>query len=186
MEIWFGDNPYFYIRNNKDIENLVSTLLDNTVVCDDKQDGSILLKLSTKALLISLFSYMHDYTDPSQKTFTNIMRLLQAGQIDEDYVKRRSPLDTIFEEIHELDPESFAVKQYDIFCRMCDGTTKQTAIASCIERLKELGVSATEDEDIATENVVSVIKSIEDEIEQKGWRKTSPLQSRFYGSWTNL
>ena len=183
MEIWFGDNPSFYIRNNKDIKNLVSALLENTI-SDDKQCDSLLLKLSEKTLLISLFAYMHEYTYPSQKTFSNIMRLLQAGQVEGGGDISRSPLNAIFEEIRALDPDSFAVKQYDTFCCMCDSNTHQQAIASCIRRLKEFGVTTTEDEGTGIENVISVIKSIEDEITHKGWRKSSPLRSRYHSSFT--
>lgn len=127
-------NPFRYIHGDKDAAVLVNTLITNTTPPEASKGEPFWEKAET-ALLTALVAYLHQYCAYSQQNFSNVMRLLRAAQISEDDNTRRSPLDAIFEEIRALDPESFAVKQYDDF-RMGAGKTLQSILISCAVRLQ--------------------------------------------------
>lgn len=183
MEIWFGDNPFLFINNDKDVENLVSSLIDSTVVYG-KKGGYPFLKSLEKALLTALVIYLYDYTDQKHQNFYNVMRLLRAGKADEDDSTARTVLDNIFKEISELDHDSSAVRYYNKFCRTHNKETQQLAIVSCIERLKSLGFPEKDDfpkENNPGETVVA--ECIEKIIAQKNmsgsWRECRPFQTKY-------
>lgn len=126
-------NPFNYIRSDEDIESLVNTLIAVTIPPEEQKDDPFWEK-AEKALLMAVTAYIHYYTAPSQQTFSNIMRLLRAGETDEDDPSMRSALDTIFEQIEELEPESFAVRQYKTF-KMATERALKRIIISCLMRL---------------------------------------------------
>lgn len=127
-------NPFRYLHGDKDAAVLVNTLITNTTPPEASKGEPFWEKAET-ALLTALVAYLHQYCSFNQQNFSNVMRLLRAAQISEDDNTRRSPLDAIFEEIRALDPESFAVKQYDDF-RMGAGKTLQSILISCAVRLQ--------------------------------------------------
>ena len=127
-------NPFRYIHGDTDAAILVNTLITNTTP-PEAQKGEPFWEKAETALLTALVAYLHQYCAYNQQNFSNVMRLLRAAQISEDDNTRNSPLDTIFEEIRALDPESFAVKQYDDF-RMGAGKTLQSILISCAVRLQ--------------------------------------------------
>lgn len=132
-------NPFNYIHSDKDIEILVTTLISNTNP-PDKQGGDPFWEKSETALLNALIAYLHHYTDPSQQNFSNVMRLMLAADIDENDSSSQSPLDYIFSEIAQTDPESFAVKQYGLF-KMGAGKTLKGILISCGVRLQAFSLS---------------------------------------------
>lgn len=127
-------NPFNYIHSNKDVEILVSTLIKNTTP-PDQHAGDPFWEKSETALLVSIISYLYNYTDKDQQTFTNVMNLLRAAEIKEEDATSKSPLDYIFDNIEENDPESFAVKQYKTF-KMGAGKTLKSILISAAVRLQ--------------------------------------------------
>ena len=132
-------NPFNYIHSDKDIEILVTTLISNTNP-PDKQGGDPFWEKSETALLNALIAYLHHYTEPHQQNFSNVMRLMLAADIDENDSSSKSPLDYIFEEIEQSDPESFAAKQYGLF-KMGAGKTLKGILISCGVRLQAFSLS---------------------------------------------
>lgn len=127
-------NPFNYIHSDKDIEVLVTTLITNTTP-PDAQKGEPFWEKSETALLVALIAYLHHYTYPSQQNFSNVMRLMRAAEISEEDSSQSSTLDNIFEQIEQLEPESFAVKQYKTF-KMGAGRTLKSILISCAVRLQ--------------------------------------------------
>lgn len=127
-------NPFRYIHNDKDIEILVTTLISNTNP-PDKQGGDPFWEKSETALLVALIAYLHHYAYPSQQNFSNVMRMMRAAEISEEDSTQSSPLDAMFEQVEQLEPESFAVKQYKTF-KMGAGKTLKSILISCAVRLQ--------------------------------------------------
>ena len=127
-------NPFNYIHSNKDVEILVNTLIKNTTP-PDQHAGDPFWEKSETALLVSIISYLYNYTDKEQQTFTNVMNLLRAAEIKEEDATSKSPLDYIFDAVEETDPESFAVKQYKTF-KMGAGKTLKSILISAAVRLQ--------------------------------------------------
>ena len=148
-------NPFNYIHSDKDIEILVTTLISNTNP-PDKQGGDPFWEKSETALLNALIAYLHHYTEPQQQNFSNVMRLMLAADIDENDSSSKSPLDYIFDEIAETDPESFAAKQYGLF-KMGAGKTLKGILISCGVRLQAFSLSdvalLTDTDDIALDRI---------------------------------
>lgn len=141
-------NPFNYIHSDKDVEIMVSTLIRNTTP-PEASKGDPFWEKSETALLIALIAYLHHYTTPNCQNFTNVMRLMRSADIDENDSSMKSPLDYIFEEVSEYDPESFAVKQYQTF-KMGAGKTLKSILISCAVRLQAFDlrdVAALTDED---------------------------------------
>ena len=145
-------NPFRYIRSDKDIETFVNALIDNTTSSEATKGDPFWEKTET-TLLTALVAFLHQYTYPYQQNFSIIMRLLRAAQNDDDGTIDGSPLDMIFQEIREIDPESFAVKQYDDF-RMGAGKILSKVLFSCMLRLQAFDLweaaelTATDDIDL--------------------------------------
>ena len=62
------------------------------------------------------------------------MSLLRAAEVNENDDTAQSPLDIIFEQAAEYDPEGFAIKQYQTF-KMGAGRTLKSILISCAVRL---------------------------------------------------
>ena len=127
-------NPFNYIHSDKDIEILVTTLISNTNP-PDKAGGDPFWEKSETALLNALIAYLHHYTELDCRNFSNVMRLMLSANIDENDSSSKSPLDFMFDAVRESDPESFAVKQYDLF-KMGAGKTLKGILISCGVRLQ--------------------------------------------------
>lgn len=143
------DDIFKSIHSKKDIKKTAS-LLNGCIFSATSPSCDPSLKKAGKHLLTALFAYIYHYKSPSQHTMTNVIRLLQAGQVSEDDDTYRSPLDSIFEEIQEIDPGSFAVNQYNDFC-MAGFKIQQSILAFCEARLKVFGFSDGKDEGVSSD-----------------------------------
>ena len=129
-------NPFLFIHNDADIEILVKTLISNTDP-PDQHDIDLFWKGQETTLLVALIAYLYHYCPPSQQTFTNVINLIRAAEIREDDSTYSSSLDAMFQQIEEIEPESFAVRQYKNFKR-CDAKTLRSILISCEGRLQAL------------------------------------------------
>lgn len=127
-------NPFNYIHSDKDIEILVTTLISNTTP-PDKKGGDPFWEKSETALLVALIAYLYHYTDKRLQNFSNVMRLLRAAEIDENDSTQKSPLDDMFDEVAQKDPDGFAINQYKTF-KMGAGKTLKSILISCATRLQ--------------------------------------------------
>ncbi|MGN0256321.1 MAG: VirD4-like conjugal transfer protein, CD1115 family [Chordicoccus sp.] len=108
-------NPFRYIHSDKDIMELVKTLITNTTPPEASKGDPFWEKAET-AFDTALIAYIYHYTDTSSHNFSSLMRLLRSAKMTESETStQKSPLDFIFDEVRKYDPESFAVKQYDLF-----------------------------------------------------------------------
>lgn len=150
-------NPFNYLHGDKDVEILVTTLISNTTPPEKSGggDGDFWEKAET-ALLCALISYLYQYTAKDCQNFSGVMRLLNAADINENDSSAKSPLDYIFEEIENYDPESFAVNQYKKF-KMGAGRTLKGILISCGVRLQAFDLKdvalLTDTDDIDLESV---------------------------------
>lgn len=137
-------NPFNYIHSDKDIEVLVTTLISNTTP-PEKTGGDPFWEKSETALLHALIAYLFHYHQKQYQNFSNVMSLLRAADIDENGDSSfQSPLDMMFEQVAELDPEGFAIKQYKIF-KMGAGKTLKSILISCAVRLQAFDLTDVAD-----------------------------------------
>ena len=128
-------NPFHYIYEEKDVFILVNTLIKNTTP-PDSHAGDPFWENSEKLLLTALILYIRHTYKPEERTFTNMLKLINLANIDEnDTTKTESPLDILFEDLRKTDKENLAVKQYDKF-KLGAGKTLKSILISVGVRLQ--------------------------------------------------
>ena len=126
-------NPFKYIREEKDILKLINNLISNTTPKTAKQSDPFWERAET-ALLQALMFYLIYEAPECEQNFSTIMTMLEyAGNGDED-ADTMTPLDILFSNLDEANPNHIAVKQYKVFKQAAGNTTKGILV-SCAVRL---------------------------------------------------
>lgn len=128
-------NPFNYIHSDKDIEVLVTTLINSTTPPEKSGGGDPFWEKSETALLNALISYLHHYCLPSTRCFSQVMELIRAAEVDENDSSFQSPLDIMMQQVEEMDPDGFCIKQYKTF-KMGAGRTLKSILISVAVRLQ--------------------------------------------------
>ena len=103
-------NPMAYIRSEKDILKLVTTLIANT-----KGDGKAGDEFWTKAetlLYCALIGYIHYEAPVEEQNFSTLIEFLNAMEVREDDEEFQNPVDMMFSALEKKNPNHFAVRQY--------------------------------------------------------------------------
>ena len=133
-------NFFSYLRDEKDVLKLVNNLITNTNSPYSKTSGDFWEKAET-ALLQALFSYILFETREEDKHIGSVMELLRLAEVREDNEDFKSPLDLLFEDLKEQDPNNFASKQYDLF-KLGAGKTAKSILVSVGVRLSAFNIPA--------------------------------------------
>lgn len=107
-------NPFNYVREDADILVMIDVLTKNLTPPDSHSSDPFWPK-SQAALLQAIAFFLYKECRPSERNFTNVMKLLRAAIIKDDGSDYKSPLDIIFEDLEKKDPNHIAVMQYSIF-----------------------------------------------------------------------
>ena len=142
-------NPLAYVRSEKDIFKLVNVIIANTKGDGEKSSEDFWIK-AERLLYCALIGYIWYEAEPEEKNFITLLELINACEAREDDETYKSPVDILFDELAQAQPEHFAVKQYVKF-KMAAGKTLKSILVSCGARLspfdiKELRDIMTEDE----------------------------------------
>ena len=131
-------NPFMYIHAEKDILKLVTTLISNT-----KGDGKSGDEFWTKAetlLYTALIGYLYYEAPPEEQNFAALLELINAMEVREDDEEYKNPVDKMFDELAEKDPNHFAVRQYAKY-RLAAGKTAKSILVSCGARLAPFDIA---------------------------------------------
>ena len=142
-------NPLAYVRSEKDILKLVNVIIANTKGDGEKSSEDFWIK-AERLLYCALIGYIWYEAETEEKNFITLLELINACEAREDDETYKSPVDILFDELAQEQPEHFAVKQYVKF-NMAAGKTLKSILVSCGARLspfdiKELRDIMTEDE----------------------------------------
>ena len=142
-------NPLAYVRSEKDILKMVNVIIANTKGDGEKSSEDFWIK-AERLLYCALIGYIWYEAEPEEKNFITLLELINACEAREDDETYKSPVDILFDELAQAQPEHFAVKQYVKF-KMAAGKTLKSILVSCGARLspfdiKELRDIMTEDE----------------------------------------
>ena len=131
-------NPFAYIHSEKDILKLVTTLISNT-----KGDGKAGDEFWTKAetlLYTALIGYLHYEAPAEEQNFATLLEFINAMEVREDDEEFKNPVDLMFDELKERDPNHFAVRQYAKY-RLAAGKTAKSILVSCGARLAPFDIA---------------------------------------------
>ena len=106
-------NPFAYIHSEKDILKLVTCLIANTTG-NAKSGDDFWVKAET-LLYTALIGYLHYEAPAEEQTFSTLCSLINSMEVREDDETFKNPVDTLFDELKEAQPNHFAVRQYEKF-----------------------------------------------------------------------
>lgn len=107
-------NPLAYIRSEKDILKLVNALIMNTKGEGEKSSEDFWVK-AERLYYSALIGYIWYEATEEEKNFITLLDLINASEAREDDETYQSPVDLLFSQLEEREPDHFAVKQYRKF-----------------------------------------------------------------------
>ena len=125
-------NPFAYLHSEKDILKLVTTLIANTKG-EGKGGDDFWVKAET-LLYTALIGYIYYEAPKEEQNFSTLVEFINAMEVREDDEEFKNPVDLMFEELAERDPNHFAVRQYAKY-RLAAGKTAKSILVSCGARL---------------------------------------------------
>ena len=125
-------NPFAYVRSEKDILKLVTTLIANTKG-EGKTGDDFWVKAET-LLYCALIGYICYEAPESEKNFALLIDMINNMDTREDDEDYQNPVDQMFEKLAKKSPDHFAVRQYKKF-KLAAGKTAKSILISCSARL---------------------------------------------------
>lgn len=125
-------NPFAYVRSEKDILKLVTTLIANTKG-EGKTGDDFWVKAET-LLYTALIGYIHFEAPEHEQNFSTLIEFINASEVREDDEDFKNPVDLMFDRLEEKDPQHFAVRQYKKY-KLAAGKTAKSILISCGARL---------------------------------------------------
>ena len=136
-------NPLTYIRSEKDILKLVNALIMNTKGEGEKSSEDFWVK-AERLYYSALIGYIWYEATEEEKNFITLLDLINASEAREDDETYQSPVDLLFSQLEEREPDHFAVKQYRKF-KMAAGKTLKSILISCGARLAPFDIKELRD-----------------------------------------
>lgn len=142
-------NPFVYLQNDNDIQRLVTNLFKSTTP-KGSQSNDPFWDTAASMLLLALVFYLHYEAPPDEQNFAMVMEMLRAGSIEDEDDPTPSPLDQLFNELSEDDPDHIALKYYRSYHSGSAKTLKsiQITLAARLEKfnLESLAALTSTDE----------------------------------------
>ena len=132
-------NPFAYIRSEKDILKLVTTIIVNTKGEGEKASEDFWVK-AEKLLYTALIAFIWYEGDEEEKNLNTLLDLLNESETREEDETYQNPVDMMFQELEERDLQHFAVRQYKKY-KMAAGKTAKSILISCGARLAPFDIA---------------------------------------------
>ncbi len=111
MEKSFCYNPFVYLRDDNDVQRLVTNLFKSTTPKDSKSNDPF-WDTAASMLLMAFVLYLKYEAPPEEQNFTMVMELLRAAEVREEDEEYQSPVDELFDRLEMKQPGHIAVKYY--------------------------------------------------------------------------
>lgn len=127
-------NPFVYLRNDNDVQRLVTNLFKSTTP-KGAQSSEPFWDNAAQMLLLALIFYLKYEAPEDEQNFAMVMEMLRAGDVDEDN-NMPSPLDNLFYDLEKTDPNHIALKYYRSYHSGAAKTLKsiQITLAARLEK----------------------------------------------------
>ncbi len=129
-------NPFAYIKDDNDVQKLVTNLFKSTTPKDSKGSSDPFWDTAAAMLLLALIFYLKHEAPDEEQNFPMVMEMLRAGEIKEDEDMYESPLDMLFNELEQENPSHIAIKYYRDYRSGSSKTLKsiQVTLSSRLEK----------------------------------------------------
>jgi type IV secretion system protein VirD4 len=154
-------NPFVYLRDDNDIQRLVTNLFKNTTPKGSQSQDPFWDQAATM-LLLALMFYLHYEAPPDEQNFPMVMDMIRAGDVREDNEDYLSALDRLFEKLERRNPEHVALKYYRSY-HSGSGKTLKSIQISLISRLEKFNLNS----------LASITQNDEMELWSLGEKKTA-------------
>lgn len=111
MEKSFCYNPFVYLRDDNDVQRLVTNLFKSTTPKDSKSSDPF-WDTAASMLLMALILHLKYEAPPQEQNFSTVMELLRAAEVREEDEEYQSPVDELFDRLEMKQPGHIAVKYY--------------------------------------------------------------------------
>ena len=127
-------NPFVYLRNDNDVQRLVTNLFKATTP-KGSQTSDPFWDTSAQMLLLALMFYLLYEAPYEEQNFAMVMDMIRAGEVDE-VNNLPSALDNLFSDLRKTDPYHIALKYYDAYHTGAAKTIQsiQITLASRLEK----------------------------------------------------
>ena len=132
-------NPFAYIKSEKDILKLVTTIIANTKGEGEKSTEDFWVK-AEKLLYTALIAFIWYEGEEEEKNLNTLLDLLNESETREEDETYQNPVDLLFEELEAKEPQHFAVRQYKKY-KMSAGKTAKSILISCGARLAPFDIA---------------------------------------------
>ncbi|MCH5352854.1 MAG: type IV secretory system conjugative DNA transfer family protein, partial [Acutalibacter sp.] len=136
----FCYNPFVYLRDDNDVQRLVTNLFKSTTP-KGSQSQDPFWDTAASMLLLALVFYLKYEAPPDEQNFPMVMEMLRAADVREDDDSYQSPLDELFERLEMREPEHIAVKYYKDYHSGSAKTLKSIQI-TLAARLEKFNLSS--------------------------------------------
>ena len=133
-------NPFVYLRDDNDVQRLVTNLFKSTTP-KGSQSNDPFWDTAASMLLLSLVFYLKYEAPPDEQNFPMVMEMLRAADVREDMDEYTSPLDELFERLEMRNPDHIAVKYYKDYHSGSAKTLKSIQI-TLAARLEKFNLSS--------------------------------------------
>ena len=133
-------NPFAYLRNDNDIQRLVTNLFKNTTP-KGSQSQDPFWDQAAMMLLLALVFYLHYEAPEEEQNFPMVMEMIRAGEVREDDDTFNSPLDELFKRLETKNPEHIALKYYRNY-RSGSGKTLKSIQITLVSRLEKFNLDS--------------------------------------------
>lgn len=133
-------NPFVYLRDDNDIQRLVTNLFKNTTPKGSQSQDPFWDQAATM-LLLALAFYLHYEAPPEEQNFPMVMEMIRAGDVREDDDTYKSALDILFERLEMRNPEHIALKYYRNY-HSGSGKTLKSIQITLISRLEKFNLDS--------------------------------------------
>ena len=154
-------NPFVYLKNDNDIQKLVTNLFKNTTPKGSQSQDPFWDQAATM-LLLALVFYLHYEAPEDEQNFPMVMEMIRAGEVREDNEDFQSPLDELFDRLEMKDPNHIALKYYRNYHSGSAKTLKSIQI-TLVSRLEKFNL----------ESLAGITQTDELDLSQIGEKKTA-------------
>lgn len=133
-------NPFVYLRDDNDVQRLVTNLFKSTTP-KGSQSNDPFWDTAASMLLLALIFYLKYEAPPDEQNFPMVMEMLRAADVREDCDEYTSPLDELFERLEMRESDHIAVKYYKDYHSGSAKTLKSIQI-TLAARLEKFNLSS--------------------------------------------
>lgn len=133
-------NPFVYLRDDNDVQRLVTNLFKSTTP-KGSQSNDPFWDTAASMLLLALVFYLKYEAPLDEQNFPMVMEMLRAADVREECEEYASPLDELFERLEMRNPDHIAVKYYKDYHSGSAKTLKSIQI-TLAARLEKFNLSS--------------------------------------------